>query len=91
LAPTEPATQPKRQYASFASACLLADDALLLYLNWNGTGKQIHKVWASCAPFCDSDTKLATPNFLRRQKNLPPSAVNQKDPGFGRFSLRAFE
>ena len=24
-------------------------------------------------------------------KNLLPSAVNQKDPGFGRFSLRAFE
>ena len=41
--------------------------------------------------FCDSDTKLATPSFLRRQKNLLPSAVNQKDPGFGRFSLRAFE
>jgi hypothetical protein len=27
--PTEPATQAKRQYRLFASACLLADDALL--------------------------------------------------------------
>jgi hypothetical protein len=30
--------------------------------------------------------------FLRRQKNLPPTAVNQKHPGFvGRFSPSPFE
>jgi hypothetical protein len=28
---------------------------------------------------------------LRRQKNLPPSALKQKDPGFGRFSRSSFE
>jgi hypothetical protein len=39
-----------------------------------------------CAVFCHSEPKLATLKFLRRQKHLPPTAVNQKHPGFGRFS-----
>ena len=41
--------------------------------------------------FCDSEAKLATLKFLRRQKNLAPSALKQKDPGFGRFSRSSFE
>jgi hypothetical protein len=43
--------------------------------------------------FCHSKGKLATLNseVLVSLKQLPPTAVNQKDPGFGRFSPRAFE
>jgi hypothetical protein len=41
--------------------------------------------------FCDSEAKLATLKFLRGQKNLPPTAVNQKHPGFGRFSRSTIE
>jgi hypothetical protein len=44
-----------------------------------------------CAVFCHSEPKLATLKFLRRQKKLPPTAVNQKHPGFGRFSPSPFE
>jgi hypothetical protein len=44
-----------------------------------------------CAVFCHSEPKLATLKFLRRQKNLPPTAANQKHPGFGRFSPSPFE
>jgi hypothetical protein len=36
-----------------------------------------------CAVFCHSEPKLATLKLLRRQKYLPPTAVNQKHPGFG--------
>jgi hypothetical protein len=41
--------------------------------------------------FYDSEAKLAILKFLRRQKNLPPAAMNQKHPGFGRFLPRAFQ
>jgi hypothetical protein len=41
--------------------------------------------------FCDSEAKLATLKFLRRQKKHPPVAVNQKHPGLGRFSGSPFE
>jgi hypothetical protein len=44
-----------------------------------------------CAVFCHSEPKLATLKFLRRQNNLPPTAANQKHPGFGRFSPSPFE
>jgi hypothetical protein len=38
-----------------------------------------------------SEAKLATLKFLCRPKKLPPSALKQKDPGFGRFSRSSFE
>jgi hypothetical protein len=44
-----------------------------------------------CAVFCHSEPKLATLKFLRRQKDLPPTAANQKHPGFGHFSPSPFE
>jgi hypothetical protein len=42
---------------------------------------------------CHSEAKLATPKTedLMSLKKLPPTAVNQKDSGFDRFSPRAFE
>jgi hypothetical protein len=52
---------------------------------------EIQSISFVCAVFCHSEPKLATLKFLRRQKNLPPTAVNQKHPGFGRFSLSPFE
>jgi hypothetical protein len=67
-------TQAKRQWVLFESACLLADDALLLHLNWNGIGKQRHKVRASCAHFLS----ILTPNFP-----LPASCVTKKYSAFG--------
>jgi hypothetical protein len=41
------------------------------------------------AVFCHSAfwPKLATLESLRRQKKLPPTAVDQKHPGFGRFDF----
>jgi hypothetical protein len=64
-----------------------------LYIHCNRIAYLRHKVSASCAcaVFCHSEPKLATLKFLRRQKNLPPTAVNQKHPGFGRFSPSPFE
>jgi hypothetical protein len=54
-------------------------------------GTSTLKVSAICAPFfCHSEPKLATLEFSRRQKHLPPTAVNQKHPGFGRFSPSPF-
>jgi hypothetical protein len=45
--------------------------------------------------FCHYELKLATLKFLRRQKKLQISrlrtAVDQKHPGFGRFSPSPFE
>jgi hypothetical protein len=55
-------------------------DELFLYL-----------VLITCAVFCHYEPKLANLKFLRRQKKLPPTAVNQKHPGFGRFSPSPFE
>jgi hypothetical protein len=53
-----------------------------------------HNVSSPCAPFF----YILSPNwplslkFLRRQKNLlPTTAVNQRHPGFGRFSPGPFE
>jgi hypothetical protein len=62
--------------ALFASASLLADDTLLLYLNWNGIGKQGYKVWASCASFFSSEAKLTA---LRG----PCSYVAKKKSAYG--------
>jgi hypothetical protein len=73
--------------------CLLADIAFqALYIHFNRMAYWRHKVSALCVPFfCHSVPKLATLKFLRRKKNLPPTAVNQKHPGFGRFSPSPFE
>ena len=92
LAPTKSATKAKRQHVLFGR-CLLANIAFqALHIHFNRIAYWRHKVSALCVPFfCHSEPKLATLKFLRRQKNLPPTAVNQKDPGFGRFSRSSFE
>jgi hypothetical protein len=91
LAPTKSVTQARRQFGRY----------LLFHIAMQAlhpTGKEYdiaywrHKVSAPCAPFfCHSEPKLATLKFLRRQKKLPPTAVNQTHPRFGRFSPSPFK
>jgi hypothetical protein len=69
--------------------CLLAEIAFqALYIHFNRTAYWRHKVSALCAPlFCHSEPKLATPKFLRRQKNLPPTYGGEpKTPRIWAFS-----
>jgi hypothetical protein len=67
-------------------------EAKFFYPTKNRMAYWRHKVSSSFmwAIFCHSEPKLATLKFLCRQKGLPPTAVNQKDPGFELLSARAF-
>jgi hypothetical protein len=92
LPPTKSVTQAKRQHVLFGR-CVLADiafQALYIHFNIIAYWSETQSISFICAVFSHSEPKLATLKFLRRQK-LPPTAVNQKHPGFGRFSPSPFE
>jgi hypothetical protein len=72
---------------------VLAGDSLkTVHAHVNRLAYQRHKVYGlDLRPELHSEAKLATLKFLCRSKTLPPTAVKQKDPGFGRFSRSPFE
>jgi hypothetical protein len=75
---------------------VLAGDALEMVHNHGNILDSLPKTQSTGLIYAEtfifhSVAKLATLKFLCARKKLPPLALKQKDPGFGRFSQSSFE